>query len=329
MRPWEYLCHHSTQIKAVNRDPGGREESENISLLFLLTMTCVCGDEMVWVHISFFFFLSLCVEVGYEKRLKRCAKPISWLCGRSAGCQQSPIYLLPPLPVHYTLGNIHLWMHGGQRLVYLLNNLGCGVAFSVMRRGRLTVRRPRVGVHSPRVFFTIPASLLASHYTPARLTGRNAQICVLICGLTSTYANLHTRTHELTHTSDHFQPNELAAPRVHDIHPTTTPIQFPCWWNWIYSIDASKHTGVWGVYYSAADERLHGLYCAIIIVITVIIWPSFGSFNERATFIPGSISVWNDAGMTWGTEQIDLGRQGRNACQFAIKVHALYLPEPD
>lgn len=47
MRPWEYLCHHSTQIKAVNRDPGGREESKNISLLFLLTMTCVCGDELV------------------------------------------------------------------------------------------------------------------------------------------------------------------------------------------------------------------------------------------------------------------------------------------
>ena len=47
MRPWEYLCHHSTQIKAVNRDPGGREESKNISLLFLLTMTCVCRDESV------------------------------------------------------------------------------------------------------------------------------------------------------------------------------------------------------------------------------------------------------------------------------------------
>lgn len=49
MRPWEYLHHHSTQIKAVNRDPGGREESKNIFLLFLLTMTCVCvlGDKLM------------------------------------------------------------------------------------------------------------------------------------------------------------------------------------------------------------------------------------------------------------------------------------------
>lgn len=30
----------------------------------------------------------------------------------------------PPLPGHYSLGNICLWMHSGQRLVYLLNNLG-------------------------------------------------------------------------------------------------------------------------------------------------------------------------------------------------------------
>lgn len=29
-----------------------------------------------------------------------------------------------PLPGHYSLGNICLWMHSGQRLVYLLNNLG-------------------------------------------------------------------------------------------------------------------------------------------------------------------------------------------------------------
>lgn len=150
----------------------------------------------------FFFFLSLCVEVGYEKRLKRCAKPISWLCGRSAGCQQSPIYLLPPLPGHYTLGNIHLWMHGGQRLVYLLNNLGCGVAFSVMRRGRLTVRRPWVGVHSPRVFFTIPASLLASHYTPARRTGRNAQMPFV-------YSSVGLRAHMQIYTHGHTNTRTL------------------------------------------------------------------------------------------------------------------------
>lgn len=76
MRPWEYLCHHSTQIKAVNRDPGGREESKNISSLFLLTMTCVWRR----VGVSAYICLRVC-----EKCVKR------WLCGRPAVC---PIHLL-------------------------------------------------------------------------------------------------------------------------------------------------------------------------------------------------------------------------------------------
>lgn len=53
---------------------------------------------------------------------------------------------------------------------------------------KMTVRRPWVGVHSPRVFFTIPASLLASHYIPARLTGRNAQMPFV-------YSSVGLRTH--------------------------------------------------------------------------------------------------------------------------------------
>lgn len=102
----------------------------------------------------------------------------------------------PPLPGHYTLGNIHLWMHSGQKLVYLLSNLGSRVAFSVMRRGRLTVRRPWVGVHSPGVFFTIPASSLASHYIPARLTGRDAQMPFV-------YSSVSLQTHMQIYTHGH------------------------------------------------------------------------------------------------------------------------------
>lgn len=234
----------------------------------------------------------------------------------------------PPLAGHYSLGNIRLWMHGGQRLVYLLNNLGSWVAFSVMRRGRLTVCRRWLGVHSPDAFFTISASLLASHYIPAHLTGRNTQMPFEYSSV-----SLHTHMQILMHPPTHTHSSPFSSKWIgcstrawYLSHPW---IQFPCWWNWIYSINASKHTGVRGAYYDTADEWLHRLYHAIIIVITVIIWPSFGHFGEHATFIPGSISVWSDAGMTRGTVQIDLGRQGRNACQFAIKVHALYLPEPD
>lgn len=34
MRPWEYLCHHSTQIEAVNRNPGGKERIKKYLLTF-------------------------------------------------------------------------------------------------------------------------------------------------------------------------------------------------------------------------------------------------------------------------------------------------------
>lgn len=53
--------------------------------------------------------------------------------------------------------NHTLCMHSGQRLVYLLNNLASWVAFSVMRRGRLTVCRHWSGVRSLGAFFTISA----------------------------------------------------------------------------------------------------------------------------------------------------------------------------
>lgn len=142
-----------------------------------------------------------------------------------------------------------------------------------------------------------------------------------------THAHTHKRTHMHTLQPIFIQMNWLFHTCMISILPLD-PISM-LMKLWIYSINASKHTGVWGAYYNTADEWLHGFYHAIIIVITVIIWPSFGHFSKRATFIPGSISVWSDAGMTRGTAQIDLGRQGRNACQFAIKVHALYLPEPD
>lgn len=330
MRPWEYLCHHSTQIKAVNRDPGGREESENISLLFLLTMTCVCGDEMVWVHISFFFFVPVCGGRLWEtfEKMRKTYQLAVWEISRMPAEPNLPS---PPSAWPLYLGKYTPLDARWPEACLLAKQpwLRSGIFSDAARKIDCPPALGGCPQSSCILYYPCQLARLPLHTSSPHRQKCTDAICVLICGLMSTYANLHTRTHEHTHTSDHFQPNELAAPRVHDIHPTTTPIQFPCWWNWIYSIDASKHTGVWGVYYSAADERLHGLYCAIIIVITVIIWPSFGSFNERATFIPGSISVWNDAGMTWGTEQIDLGRQGRNACQFAIKVHALYLPKPD
>lgn len=66
MRPWEYLCLRSTQIKAVSRDPGGREESKNISLLFLLAMTCV--RECVCVETSVSAHVCVCMRnVGVRK----------------------------------------------------------------------------------------------------------------------------------------------------------------------------------------------------------------------------------------------------------------------
>lgn len=34
MRPWEYLCHRSTQIEAVNRNPGGKEGIKKYLLTF-------------------------------------------------------------------------------------------------------------------------------------------------------------------------------------------------------------------------------------------------------------------------------------------------------
>lgn len=240
----------------------------------------------------------------------------------------------PALLGHYSSGNIRVWMHGSQRLVYLLNNLGSWVAFSVMQQGRLTVCRRWLGVHSPHAFFTISASLLTSHFIPAHLTGWNTQMPFVYSSV-----SLHTHmqilmvppcvphTHKPTLQPIFIQRNWLfhtCMISIPPLYPISMLMKL-----WIYSINASKHTGVRAAYYITADEWLHGFYHAIIIVITVIIWPPFAHFSKCATFIPGSISVWSDAAMTRGTAQIDLGRQGRNACQFAIKVHALYLPEPD
>lgn len=93
MRPWEYLCHHSTQIKAVNRDPGGREESKNISLLFPSTpwpvCVCVCADE---VGASAYIHLLSCACVCIWEMCEKMDETHQWwLCGSWAAC---PIHLL-------------------------------------------------------------------------------------------------------------------------------------------------------------------------------------------------------------------------------------------
>lgn len=224
---------------------------------------------------------------------------------QDAGRAQSPSL---PLPGHYSLGNIRLWMHVGQRLVYLLNNLGSWVAFSVMRRGRLTVCRHWVDVHSPNAFFTIFASLLAFHYISTHLTGRGTQIPFVY-----SFVSLHTRANMYVPTLTHSRSlwTKSTSCFTHAWYLSYPWIQFPCWWNWICCINASKHTSRGGVYYNTADEWLHGFYHAIIIVITVIIWPSFGHFSKRATFKP--CSVWSNARMTRGMKQIDLGKQGEKS----------------
>lgn len=281
MRPWEYLCHHSTQIKAVNRDPGGREESKNISLLFPSSPwpVCVCAQtRLAQVHISICFPVCVCV---YEKCVKRWTKPISGGCV-GAGQHARFTFSSSGWPLFLGKKNIYtLWMHGGQRLVYLLNNLGSWVAFSVMRRGRLTVCRRWLGVRSPGAFFTISASRarfpLRLSSSPYRQRTHRCHLCTHLwayihickCSCTSPHAHSHI------HTPAHFHPNELAVPHVHDIHPTPW-IQFPCWWNSVYSINASKHTAARSIHYDTADEWLRRLCHAIIIVITAIIWPSFG-----------------------------------------------------
>lgn len=148
---------------------------------------CVCGDERECIYP----FVCVCV---YEKRATH--QLAMWEFGRMP---DSPS---PPLAGHYSLGNTRLWMHGGQRLVYLLNNLGSWVAFSVMRRGRLTVCRRWLGVHSPDAFFTISASLLASHYIPAHLTGRNTQTPFVYSSV-SLHTHMQILTHPPTHPSTH------------------------------------------------------------------------------------------------------------------------------
>ncbi len=146
----------------------------------------------------------------------------------------------PPLPGHYSLGNIRLWMHGGQRLVYLLNNLGSWVAFSVMRRGRLTVCRRWLGVHSLDAFFTISASLLASHYIPAHLTGRNTQMPFVYSSVSlHTHMQIlmqpHTHTHTHTHThSSPFSSKWIACSIAWYLSQAW--IQFPCWWNCEFTV---------------------------------------------------------------------------------------------
>jgi len=139
-----------------------------------------------------------------------------------------------------------------------------------------------------------------SHTSSPHRQKHTFAICVLIYEPTYTYANAHTHTCTNPHTHKlqpiFIQMNWLFHACMISI-PPLDPISM-LMKLWIYSINASKHTGVRGVYYNTADEWLHGFHPAIIIVITVIIWPPFGHFSRRATFIPGSISVWSDAGMT-------------------------------
>lgn len=184
-------------------------------------------------------------------------------------------------------------MHSGQGLVYLLNNLASWVAFSVMWWGRLTVCRHWSGVRSLGVFFTISTSLAC---LPLRLSSsphrQNAQMPFVYSsvGLHThmqmlAFQPTHTRTLSLLLSPQpiFIQMNWLfhtcmISPRPHH---TPSRIQFPCWWNLVYSINASKHTAAQGVHYDTADEWLRRLCHAIIIVIMAIIWPSFGHLAAR------------------------------------------------
>lgn len=58
MRPWEYLWHRSTQIKAVNRDPGGREGIKKYLLAFPPH-----HDLGVWRRVVVSTYTHLCVCV--------------------------------------------------------------------------------------------------------------------------------------------------------------------------------------------------------------------------------------------------------------------------
>jgi len=76
-----------------------------------------------------------------------------------------------------------------------------------------------LGVHSPGAFFTISASLLASLYTPAHLTGRDTQPPFVYSPVSlHTHMQIHMHEHT-THTPARFCQNELAAAHVHDIYP--------------------------------------------------------------------------------------------------------------
>lgn len=87
--------------------------------------------------------------------------------GDRAGRAQSPSL---PLLGHYSSGNICLWLHGGQRPVYLLNSLGSWVAFSVMQRGRLTVCRQCVDVQKSQciLYYLCQLAHLPSHSSSPR-----------------------------------------------------------------------------------------------------------------------------------------------------------------
>lgn len=144
----------------------------------------------------------------------------------------------PPLSGHYSLGNIRLWMHGGQRLVYLLNNLGSWVAFSVMQRRRLTVCRRRLVCPQSRCilyYLCQLARLPLRTSSPQRQKTHRCHLCTHLLAYIHICKYSRARTH--THTPAHFHPNELVVPHVHDIHPTpgsnfhvdeTVNLQYKC-----------------------------------------------------------------------------------------------------
>lgn len=163
----------------------------------------------------------VCMETSRSKCMHpfRCVRNVwkdgsdrlaMWAIGRMPDSPPPP----PPLAGHYSLGNVRLWTHGGQRLVYLLNNHGSWVASSAMRRGGLTVC-PCSPSCCLLYYLCQPARFPSNTSSPHTQKHTDA-ICVLICELTYTYANTRAPG---THTPAHFHPKELAVPHVHDIHP--------------------------------------------------------------------------------------------------------------
>lgn len=72
----------------------------------------------------------------------------------------------------------------------------------------------------------------------------------------------HLQMCMLTHTYTHSCSLSTASTGcfTHACYLSYPWIQFLCWWNWMYSMNAAKHTGDGQVYYNTADEWLHRLF---------------------------------------------------------------------